>query len=146
MKKLIIIISLTLVTIFGACTPDNDKKSASAVAFAQTKKVEGQLITDLLIEHVNGTIESEKDEENEGVWVYTSYISLPDFFDKELTTSMVYSFVGSYSDVSFFQVWQKSESHNLYTCAFIAELQPSILIVVSYNVPSNKMAISYIYD
>ena len=144
MKKLIIIISLTLVTIFGACTPDNDKKSASAVPYANNAIRQG--FTNLLVEHVNGTIESEKDEENEGVWVYTSYISLPDFFDKELTTSMVYSFVGSYSDVSFFQVWQKSESHNLYTCAFIAELQPSILIVVSYNVPSNKMAISYIYD
>ena len=142
MKKSIIIISLTLVTIFGACTPDNDKKSASAVPYANNAI--RQSFTNLLVEHVNGTIESASIQ---GDSLQHTTISLPDFFDKELTTSMVYSFINGFSDVSFYQVWQKDESYNSYNCiVYFAELQPSNFFFLTYFVRSNKMIISHMYE
>jgi hypothetical protein len=144
MKKLIIIISLALVTIFGACTPDNDKKSASAVAFANNAIRQG--FTNLLVEHVNGTIESVTIQ-GDSIQYAITIISLPDFYDKEFTTSMVYNFINGFSDVSFYQVWQKDESYNSYTCTvYFAEIQPSNLFLLAYDVRSNKMIISHMYE
>ena len=135
MKKLIIIISLTLVTIFGACTPDNDKKKAIRQSF-----------TNLLVEHVYGTIESVTIQ-GDSIQYAITIISLPDFYDKEFTTSMVYNFVAGFSDVSFYQVWQKDESYNSYNCiVYFAELQPSNFFFLTYFVRSNKMIISHMYE
>jgi len=144
MKKLIIIISLTLVTIFGACTPDNDKKSASAVPYANNAIRQG--FTNLLVEHVNGTIESVTIQ-GDSIQYAITIISLPDFFDKDLTTSMVYNFINGFSDVSFCQVWQKKEGTDWYTCTvYFAEIQPSNLFSLTYDVYLNKLIIRHIYD
>jgi len=142
MKKLIIIISLTLVTIFGACTPDNDKKSASAVPYANNAIRQG--FTNLLVEHVNGTIESVTIQ-GDSIQYAITIISLPDFYDKEFTTSMVYNFVAGFSDVSFYQVWQKDESYDsFYNCAIcFAEIHTFLL---DYDVYSNLLVIRHMYE
>jgi hypothetical protein len=115
----------------------------SMAVMSQTQREIGEVFSKLLIEHLEGSIELERNLQEKMVQTYI--VDLPDYYDDDFVLGKVYSFVSSFNDVSFLKVWKKNVDGEYECSIVISPKDYSVAAMLFYAPGSNKIVIGYYY-